>query len=181
MKPKSTRVRVLWCVLLAALAGSGALQADNNNPSIEACAGYAEADSVYEAALQQAKNAHAAAFRQADAVYKAADRQAWDARDAAQQATTAAYRQAAEAYEAAKQQAQDVERAALQQADAAYKPALRQADDAHKAALQQAKQAWATAYYASYDRDGGPRSDVHAVMVKFVEHHRQRCSELHGL
>ena len=36
-------------------------------------------------------------------------------------------------------------------------------------------------WVAQADRDGGPRSDVHAVMVKFVEHHRQRCSELHGL
>ena len=85
---------MLWCVLLAALAGSGALQADNNNPSIEACAGYAEADAVYEAALQQAReayrarrepvsDAYEAARRQANYAYYAAQRQAGDARSAA--------------------------------------------------------------------------------------------------
>ena len=32
-----------------------------------------------------------------------------------------------------------------------------------------------------YDIDGGPRSDVQDVMEKLLEHHRQRCRELHGL
>ena len=153
MKPKSTRVRVLGGVLLAALSGSGTLQADNNNPSIEACAGYAEADAAYEAAMQQADAVYDAAKQQADAVYDAAigSSSIYD--------TTIDRRPA----------------------QAAYKAAIDRRLAANKAAVQQAKQAWATAYYASYDRDGGPRSDVHAVMVKFVEHHRQRCSELHGL
>ena len=79
MKPKSTRVRVLGGVLLAALAGSGALQADNNNPSIEACAGYAEADAVYDAAMQQASEARRARWEQ----MKPAQQQAYDAYNAA--------------------------------------------------------------------------------------------------
>ena len=174
MKPKSTRVRVLWCVLLAALAGSGALQADNNNPSIEACAGYAEADAVYDAAMQQAREARDAAMQPAYDAFRAALQQAKDARTAAindgDEALSVRAPRAQDAYKAAERQAYDARAAAEQPLQAAY-----------EAAEQQAKQAWATAYYASYDRDGGPSSDVHAVMVKLLEHHRQRCRELHGL
>ena len=174
MKPKSTRVRVLGGVLLAALAGSGALQADNNNPSIEACAGYAEADAVYDAALQQAREARSAAMQPVVVALDAALQQAKDARTAAindgDEALSVVAPRAYDAYKAAERQAYDAYEAAKQPLQAAY-----------EAAEQQAVDVLVVAYYASYDRDGGPRSDIHAVMVKLLEHHRQRCSELHGL
>ena len=167
MKPKSTRVRVLGGVLLVTLSGSGALQADNN-PSIEACAGYAEADAVYEAALQQAKDARSVAMQPVEVAFRAALQQAKDARTAAM-AVDGAFR-AQDAYKAAERRAWDARAAAEQPLQAAY-----------EAAEQLAVDVLVIGYYASYDRDGGPRSDVHAVMVKLLEHHRQRCSELHGL
>ena len=93
----------------------------------------------------------------------------------------AAKQQADAAYKPARQQADDARDAATRDARAAYEAAKQQAKAAYEAADQQAVDVLVVAYYASYDRDGGPRSDVHAVMVKLLEHHRQRCSELHGL
>ena len=169
MKPKSTRVRVLWCVLLAALAGSGALQADNNNPSFEACAGYAKADTAYEAALLQSMAANEAA-------------------EASLQRMGEADKQQVAAYEAVLQQAETVNAIeAVTQQIVAYEAqqlvayeAVAQQLDASDAALDAAKRAWVAAYSASYDLDGWPRSDDQAVMVK-LEEHRQRCREIYGL
>ena len=151
MKPKLARVRVLCGVLLV---GSGTLQADNNNPSIEACAGYAKADTAYEAALQQVRAASDAA--------EAALQQVRAAKETAGQ-------QAAAAYEAVMQQV------------VAYEAAEQQAEAAFHEFAGPAKLAWDAAYSASYDLDGWPRSDDQAVMVKLEKHHRQRCREIHGL
>ena len=96
--------------------------------------------------------------------------QAEYARDAAERQTSAAYDAAMKPAEAARQQAEGVRNAAYKQAKAAY-----------EATKQQANDLWSAAYYFSYDVDGGPRSNVHEVMVKLIEHHRQRCRELHGL
>ena len=196
MKPKLARVRVLCGVLLV---GSGTLQADNNNPSIEACAGYAKADTAYEAALQQvraASDAAEAALQQVRAAKETADQQVAAINEAADQQAAAynAVIQQAEtvnAVEAAGQQAIAAAEAAGQQAAAAYEAVMQQVV-AYEAAEQQAeaafhefagpaKLAWDAAYSASYDLDGWPRSDDQAVMVKLEKHHRQRCREIHGL
>ena len=68
------------------------------------------------------------------------------------------------------------------EADAAFDAAMQPAEAAFEVVKQQAEQALVTAYSAIYyDIDGGPRSDVQDVMEKLLEHHRQRCRELHGL
>ena len=59
------------------------------------------------------------------------------------------------------------------EADAAYEAAL-------EAAMQPAEQALVTAYSASYDIDGGARSEVPDVMGKLINHHRQLCTEHYG-
>ena len=93
------------------------------------------------------------------------------------------YAEADAAYEAAVQPA----RAALEAtgspaAIAAFRAAYQQAGAAYEVATLPAKQALVAAYSAIYyDIDGGPRSDVQDVMEKLLEHHRQRCRELHGL
>ena len=141
MKPKSTRVRVLWCVLLAALAGSGTLQA--YDVSKEACAGYAEADAVYVTALAAARAAHNNAAQQAVAGYQAARNTAAPAaraaREAAKKAARAARNAAARQADAAYEAAYD---AAKHQADAAYEAvydaAISHAVAARNAAARQA-------------------------------------------
>ena len=67
------------------------------------------------------------------------------------------------------------------EADAAYSAVEQPARKAGEAALQPAEQAWVTAYFASYDNDGGTRSEVPDVMGKLIDHHRQLCTELYGL
>ncbi len=67
------------------------------------------------------------------------------------------------------------------EADAAFEAAMQQAEAAVEAVKQPAEQALVTAYSASYDIDGGARSDVPDVMMKLLDHRRQRCRELHGL
>ena len=107
-------------------------------------------------------------YAEADAAYDAAF-------EAALQQAKAAY---AAAYEAAMQPA----KAAYDVAhEAAERQALAVYEAAYEAVKHPAQQALETAYFASYDLDGGPRSDVQDVMVKLREHHRQRCRELHGL
>ena len=140
---------------VALLVVAGALPAvqAQSIPSVEACIRYAEADAAYEAAVHPVDAAYDAAF------------------EAALQQAKAAY---VAAYEAALQQA----KAAYV---AAYEAAMQPAEAAFEAVKQPAQQALETAYFASYDLDGGPRSDVQDVMVKLREHHRQRCRELHGL
>ena len=80
MKPKA------WLIggfMMAALAGSGTLRADNNNPSIEACAGYAEADAAYDVAVAHAESVSEAAMRLAIAAFNQADAAYEDAKRAA--------------------------------------------------------------------------------------------------
>ena len=155
MKAKSTDVRVLGIVLVAALAGSGTLQADNNNPSFEACTRYAEADHAAEAAVQEAKTAFEAAVQQAAAAQKAVKQQA--------DAVLKAVEQEAE------------------QASADLRDAALQAKADYEDAVQPAKEARDAAYIAIHDDDGGARSDVPAVMEKLRKHHRLLCRVRHGL
>ena len=61
--------------------------------------------------------------------------------------------------------------AAIQQADAAFEAAVQQAEAAIEAVKQPAEQALVTAYSASYDIDGGTRSEVPDVMGKLINHH----------
>ena len=123
------------------------------------------AKAAREAALQQA-TAYDATVKQAEATRKAASKQI----DASSAARSAAVKQARAVYSDAEERAR-----------AAYSAAMQPVRAAREAAKEQALSVWGSAYFASYDVDGGPRSNVHEVMVKLVEHHRQRCRELHGL
>ena len=189
-------IRALRGTTVALLVVAGALPAVQAQgiPSVEACIRYAEADAAFDAAMQPADAAYEAAVQQAQAAFDAAFEAAKQPADAALEA---AQQQMDAALEAARQQ--DVAwgdyeaayKAAQQRADAAYKAAVQQADVAEQqkeqarvaleAVMHPAEQALVAAYSAIYDLDGGPRSDVPDVMSKLIEHHRQRCRELHGL
>ncbi len=155
-------IRALRGTTVALLVVAGALPAVQAQgiPSVEACKSYAAAEAAAEAAAQQVNAAFFAAIQQAEATLEAAYQQA-------------------DYY--AEQRAHVTYDVTIELALAAYKAAMQQTLPTAKAADQQAKQALNTAYFASYDIDGGARSDVPDVMDKLLEHHRQRCRELHGL
>ena len=155
----------VWVVLVFALAVSGALQADNNNPSIDACAGYVEAETAAKIAMTPAGDALMDARQQARVVRAAAKSKARSAYEAAVQPALAAYEaahgvraddevQARAAYNAAEIQASGARKIADARANAAYDDAEAKAAAAYEAAKATVKQALVTAYFANYDSSG---------------------------
>ena len=156
---KTIRATVALLVVAGALP---AVQAQGI-PTVEACIRYAEADAVFDAAMQPALAAFEATAQEGDITVEAA-------------ALLVDF-----FYENAEQRAEAAYEAAKQRADAAFEAAMQQAEAAVEAVKQPAEQALVTAYSASYDIDDGARSDVPDVMMKLLDHRRQRCRELHGL
>lgn len=182
---KTRAMRQAAGALLALAISMPAVQAQDN-PTIEVCAQYAEADVVFDGAEAAAKAAmtegraaesavvekHRAALEEAKRIYEepylngsgegrteAEDEAALSRYDAAREAADAAY----------KADIPEV-RAARIEAESAYQPAIEEA----QAVLTQT-------YLAIYAESGGMKSDVWEVMVKLINNQRGRCWQLYGL
>lgn len=136
-----------------------------NDPTIEACAKYAEADAAFEtAAVKAANDAYGVdpALREA---YRAADRKLSDAM----------YKHG---IHSAEHEAIYSEFYAIKERFDATRLA---AASAKKAAIEDARTVRTQTYLAIYAEDGGMQSDVWDVMVKLFNHQRNRCTKLYGL
>ena len=167
---------------LVALAGAMPAVHAQNDPNIEACVQYAEADVVFETAITAAD----AAYKSAEQEVEAATQKTWDAYKAAVKAAQHAARKAADktadktadkAVMRAPMAAFAAHEAAKQEANAARHETAKAAD----AAIDDARTVHTQAYLAIYAEGGGTQSDVWDVMVKLLNHQRNRCTQLFGL
>ena len=163
---------------LVALAGAMPAVHAQNDPNIEACVQYAEADVVFETAITAAD----AAYKSAEQEAEAATQKTWDAYKAAVKAAQHAARKAADktadkAVMRAPMAAFAAHEAAKQEANAARHETAKAAD----AATDDARTVHTQAYLAIYAEGGGTKSDVWDVMVKLLNHQRNRCTQLFGL
>ena len=174
------KARALRQAAIALLALTGAMPAVHaqNDPTIEACTQYAEADIVFgnaeaeaEAVYQAVRKANVEARRKAA---REENKAIWD-----NQATMSPgvsdskRREASDKLRAAKKNVVAV----IEQNHAADKVAKA----AREATIEDARTVLAQTYLAIYAEGGGMQSDVWDVMVKLLNHQRNRCTQLYGL